>query len=282
MKSLLAISFLVVCFCSILFSQSQTVTATYKYVLGDNDSRNDAKRLAFIEAKRLCIEKVGTYVQSSFKRQLSEAVIDGKSKLSDVTYQELMGYINAFVKVEVVSEVFAVEGTSNVLTTTVKAQVDQKSLVAKFGEVAGDDDLRERVLKQQKELEKLQSTVSVLQIQLAKASDERAIAIRQERAFALQDMDALEEIRFTIRKATAIASEKVELLMTMEEVRRVAGLPRAGDNVNVNSVECWNYGNVYVIFHEDLVVAVIKASDYTDCGRIATNLSYYRSRSIKK
>jgi len=56
-------------------SQTETVTATFKYILGDNDTRNDAKRIALLEAKKLCIEKVGTFVEGKISRQTNETII---------------------------------------------------------------------------------------------------------------------------------------------------------------------------------------------------------------
>jgi hypothetical protein len=45
-------------------AKTEVVYASYKYVMGDNDTKNDAKRLCFLEAKRRCLEKVGSYVES--------------------------------------------------------------------------------------------------------------------------------------------------------------------------------------------------------------------------
>ena len=65
-----ALSFFVIFFISIFLSsvvlaKSEVVYANYKYTMGDNDTKNDAKKIAFIEAKRLCIEKAGTYIESN-------------------------------------------------------------------------------------------------------------------------------------------------------------------------------------------------------------------------
>lgn len=49
------------CFAS---AEIQTITATGEYRMGDNDTRTDAKRLALLDAKRLALEKAGTYLES--------------------------------------------------------------------------------------------------------------------------------------------------------------------------------------------------------------------------
>jgi hypothetical protein len=38
------------------FAEVQTITATHTYIPGDNDSRNDARQLCFLQAKRKVLE----------------------------------------------------------------------------------------------------------------------------------------------------------------------------------------------------------------------------------
>ena len=51
-------------FAAPVFAQIDTVEATYKYVMGDNDTKTDARNLCFLNAKKLCMEKTGMFVQS--------------------------------------------------------------------------------------------------------------------------------------------------------------------------------------------------------------------------
>src|SRR3989304_218358 len=46
-------------------AEPTVVTAEGKYVMGDLDSKKDARMLALMEAKRIALEKAGTYVESS-------------------------------------------------------------------------------------------------------------------------------------------------------------------------------------------------------------------------
>ena len=52
---------ILLCFASKAYPASESVFASYKYTMGDNDTKNDAKRICFLEAKRLAVEKAGTY-----------------------------------------------------------------------------------------------------------------------------------------------------------------------------------------------------------------------------
>ena len=49
--------------CSPVFSETTTVTSEGKYVMGDLDSKKDAKTLAILEAKRMALEKAGACCQ---------------------------------------------------------------------------------------------------------------------------------------------------------------------------------------------------------------------------
>ena len=44
-------------------AEVRTLTATGEYRMGDNDTKTDAKRLALLDAKRLALEQVGTYLE---------------------------------------------------------------------------------------------------------------------------------------------------------------------------------------------------------------------------
>ena len=37
-----------------------TIYASYRYIMGDSDSKAEAKQLCYLEAKRLCLEQAGT------------------------------------------------------------------------------------------------------------------------------------------------------------------------------------------------------------------------------
>ena len=69
MKRLMQI--LVILLCALVwFGQAaiagpSVVVSEGKYVMGDLDSKKDAKALALIEAKRLALEQAGTYIASS-------------------------------------------------------------------------------------------------------------------------------------------------------------------------------------------------------------------------
>src|SRR4030043_874461 len=80
-------------FVPIAYPASETIYASYKYSMGDNDTKNDAKRICFIEAKRLAIEKAGTYLESTTEIRNFQ-----------LTRDEIRTFAAAIIKVDIASE----------------------------------------------------------------------------------------------------------------------------------------------------------------------------------
>ena len=48
-----------------VFAEIQTFTATHTYVLGDHDSKDDARQRCLLEAKRKVLEQAGVYTENA-------------------------------------------------------------------------------------------------------------------------------------------------------------------------------------------------------------------------
>jgi len=59
-----SILFIIIFLPNPLFAENVTMTAVGEYVMGDNDTYTEAKKLALQDAKRILLEKVGTYIES--------------------------------------------------------------------------------------------------------------------------------------------------------------------------------------------------------------------------
>lgn len=92
----------------------QVVTETHTYVLGDNDSKNDARTMCFLEAKRKMLEKAGTLVMSH--TQAESGVL---------TKDEINSYTAALIKIDNTGEKWRFnESGSMVVVMTVKGVLD--------------------------------------------------------------------------------------------------------------------------------------------------------------
>ncbi len=243
--SLLSIIFCLF-FSQALFAESkETIYASYKYTLGDSDTKSDAKKIAFIEAKRLCIEKAGSYIESN-----TEVLNFRLSK------DEIRIYTGGILKVEIISEEFKAVGETLTLFMEVKAEVDLKEVKESLKRVKEDKKFAEKIKDQEKQLQALEGKIRNLQQQLSSNDFDKTAKIRQERKKVFSKMDELERIKSEIKSKTNLAIENIEIGMTPEEVKKILGNPRSTDFNN------YNYGNVWIIFNGGVVGCVIDAKSY--------------------
>lgn len=232
------------------YPASETIYASYKYTMGDNDTKNDAKRICFIEAKRLAIEKAGTYIESSTE-----------VKNFQLTRDEIRTFAGAIVKVDIASEGIKFVGESTVIFMTVKAEVDIESFRDLVKQIKSDRELEKKVKEQQMQLQMMEDKIKNLQRQLTTKDFDEVVKVRQERKQVFENIDELEKIKIEIKTKTRMALENIELGMTPEEVIRVAGKPRAIDVRDAG--RNFNYGDVWVIFAGGIVRCIVNANNYS-------------------
>lgn len=245
-----------------LFAQSkQTISASYKYTLGDSDTKSDAKKIAFIEAKRLCLEKAGSYIESNTE------VLDFR-----LSKDEIRTYTGGILKVEIISEEFKAVGENLTLFMEVKAEVDLKEVKESLKRVKEDRKFAEKIKEQEKQLQALEDKIRNFQQQLSSNDFDKTAKIRQERKEVFSKIDELERIKSEIKSKTTLAIENIEIGMTPDEVVRLLGPPRAKEYGN------YNYGRVWIIFEGGIVRCLVKAEDYSSTGTCGIS---YQGKKIK-
>ena len=142
-------------------AEVQTLTATHTYVLGDNDSHNDARQLCFLEAKRKVLEIAGVYIQSQTEVENLE-----------LTKDKISSYSAALLSVEIVKEDFGSSNGQNVLTLVVKADVDMTDVRKRLEVIAGDKGLQDRMDAQQRQIRQLEEQVRQLDARAALPTQE--------------------------------------------------------------------------------------------------------------
>lgn len=233
-----------------VYPASEIISASYKYTMGDNDTKNDAKRICFLEAKRLAIEKAGTYIESTTE-----------IKNFQLTMDEIKTFAGAIVKVDITSEEIKFIGENPTIFMTVKAEVDIDSFRERVKQIKGDRELEKKIKEQQGQLQTMENRVKDLQMQLTAKDPDEVIKVRRERKEAFEAIDELEKIKLDIRTATKEATENIELGMTLLEVLKVFGQPRSVD-YNNDGERRYNYGNVWVIFESGVVSCIVNANRF--------------------
>jgi len=217
----------IICFSSKSFAESEVIYATHKTVLGDNDSKNDARRMCFLEAKRLVLEKAGTYIESN-----------SKVKNFQLTNDEISTYAAALLKVDIIKEEWKMVGENMAIVMTVKAEVDQAHIEKQFSKIKSDVSVQEKLKDQQKKISELEDKLTKIHNELKAADPDDAIPLRKERSNTLEDIDRIEEKYAVILKKLRTRKEAsrediinvlkyIEIDMTQEDVEYILGEPNS-------------------------------------------------------
>jgi|CXWL01.1.fsa_nt_gi polyhydroxyalkanoate synthesis regulator phasin len=225
------------------FAKTDTVSCEYKYVLGDNDTKHDARKIAFIEAKRRCAEQIGMLLAS-------ETVITS----SDLTKDEIRAYSLSFMKTEQVAESFLPSGDGLAVLVKLNAQYDSDLMNTRLKELLSDRGRSQEFKKAQEQILALEQQVVSLQRQLSQPiPDEQIIRLREERNMALSQYETIFRNLETLNTKTR---QYARCGMTMEEVRSVLGAPRTTKNV-FSGRESWNYGEKWLLFEQRVIIAIL-------------------------
>jgi len=240
--------------------------------MGDNDTKNDAKRICLLEAKRLCLEKAGTYIESNVTVTNFQ-----------LTRDEIKTYSAAILKVDIVSEKIEFIGESVAIVMFVKAKVDIDYIKEKIKQIKSDKQLENKIKIQQYQLKELENKIKNLQRQLNTDDLNLIIQKRKARKEIFNQIDELEQIKYNINKITRLATENIDIAMTPEEVVKVAGKPRIikKQYEYVDGCIYYNYGKVWVIFEGGIVSCIVK-TEYFQLGQDCSYHKSVNSRSIIK
>lgn len=242
-------------FMQMVFAASkETIYTTYKYVLGDNDTKSDAKKIAFIEAKRLCLEKAGTYLESN-----TEVLNFQLSK------DEIKTYTSGILKVEIVSEQFKAIDETLTLFMEVRAEVDLTEISENMKRIKTDKKFAGKIKEQEKQLQSLEEKIRIMQQQLSSDDFKKTSKIRQDRKKVFLKIDELERIKNTINSKAQEVADKIEIGMSIEDVIKLVGPPRKKDECLGTTT--YNNGKSWIIFKSGIVRQIEPAESFSGpCG----------------
>ncbi len=222
-------------------AQAETITASTEYQMGDNDSRNDARNICYLNAKRQALERAGVYIESQ------TAVRNLQVQRQDVT-----AFTAAIAKVEQVGDRLLSRGESQVVTCTVRITIDPQEMQARLQQVGRDKSLQADLRRQQERIVELEARLETLTHNLGQASGERAAAIRLERASVVSDIRSIEaavrsweERTERNKKLQSFIRQYIKVGMTQDEVIAILGQPaqKESDRSGDEYYERWYYGD---------------------------------------
>ena len=235
------------------FAEAQTITATHTYIMGDNDSRHDARQLCFLHAKRTVLEKAGSFIQL-------HSIVNNFA----LTEDQMMSYSAAVLSVEIVKEDVGLSNGQHTLTLTVKTDVDVGQVNTLLSAIVADTSVAERVAQQQEQIHELEEQVQTLTSRLSVATPGAASELRKERTVVFESIAELDRIQLVVTQRIAREKEtihqKTENIlkyvlrdMTPQEVVSLVGEPvkkglfsSSGFGLN------WYYGELWICFDEPL------------------------------
>lgn len=195
MKIFLIILMIISLYPSVILAKTYEVNATGEYVMGDRDSKADARRIALEHAKLLAVEQIGTYLES-------ETVVQN----SQVTKDEIRTYASAIVKTVVLSEnMRLLENKTTMFSLNIRANVDISVLENKIKEIKSDTKRSQQISSLQLENIRLLKELESLSTRLKSESAGQYRNLIQERESVLEKIEKNQNsIRIAFEKGTLL------------------------------------------------------------------------------
>ena len=117
-------------------------------------------------------------------------------------------------------------------TMEVRANINLDDVRKRLSQIAGDKSVQKKIDKQQQQIGSLEKDVAHLRELLNKAPHSEAKSLRKRRNVVIKKIDELANLKFEIVQKIRASADRVlkyvELGMTREETKNLAGNPRSG------------------------------------------------------
>ena len=214
------------------------IDATGEYIMGDSDTKIDARRMALEHAKRTAAEKAGSYIEST-------TII----KDSTLTKDEISSFTSAILQTTVISEdLKLLENKTTMFQIIIKSSVDTSVLEAKISELKGDTKRKAQLLKLQQENAVLIEKLDSLSKQYSPENITQINKIREQREELFTEIDKNNNaIRVTFAKGTLsllAAKDKNNLDDAKAKIDKMMLLIKNGIKVSVGDPQIPNSGEM--------------------------------------
>lgn len=197
-------------------AEIRTVTATGEYRMGDNDTRTDAKRLALLDAKRLALEQVGTYLEG-----VTEVKNFGLSR------DEIRAYTAGIVEVTEQATRTTHEGETTVVRVDVNCKIDTAILARQIEALRQNESTRSELEQAKEEADRLRQELEGKTRELAALKSKTDVeVVLQQREQVLNQMEAKDLL---VRASVLGGSEETGYLTDSRQGHRTGPLPPTRD-----------------------------------------------------
>jgi len=247
----------------------QIITDEYTHIMSENETRNEARRICFREAKNKILKRVSD--------DLDRIELKGKKAFKR---KDIDACLPVLLKIETTEEGWKFLDKKIEVAISVKTVVDYDYLIKRIRFVKNDKELQQNIQKNQKRLKDLEKEYTDLQKQLEAVDQDAVIPLRKKRQTISSEIDRLEEVKYLIASKTKLASDKIVTGMMIDEVISVAGQPRA--TATCEKPDFLNYGNIWIWINNGIVIGKIPIEKWSGpCYRYSTT---YRAgnHAVKK
>jgi hypothetical protein len=252
--------------------EAERITVTHTYVMGDSESKNQARIACLNEAKRRIAEQAGAYVE-----------VLSRAKNFQLAEDEVLSFTAALLRVEIDKEEIVMDGGNMALTLTVTGTVRPAEVKARL------DALSERRLVAQEgdasllhQADRPEAGPAMIAGEQAAAPEREAVQPEVTRPApprqAADPYAARERLERDVERSTRLVAELCDKGMTRSEVEHLLGQPRAVKYNPGPNYLGYNYGRLWVVFRDDVVACVRKRLEYrpaaggdTHCEGLAFN-----------
>ena len=218
-------------------AQAETITASFDYQLGDNDSRNDARTICYLYAQQKALQQAGVYIESQTTvRNLQ------------LQPQDVIAFTAAIATVEPTGDRVVARGDAQIVSCAVRITIDPNEMQARLQQFGSDKLLQADLRRQRERVNELETRLEALTRNLGQVSGERAAAIRLERSDVVSDIRSIEaatrswqERTERNRKLQNFIRQYIKVGMTQEEVTAILGTPARKDSGL--AWQAWYYGD---------------------------------------
>ncbi len=139
-------------------AEIQTFTATHTYILGDHDSKDDARQRCLLETKRKILEQAGVYIETA-----------SEVKNFDLAKDKITSFAAAVMQVKDTKEEVNFQQGHMTMTLKLTAQVDLAEVRKQLAARQVDAGVRGDVAAQQERLKRLEAQFEAMQRQMQKS-----------------------------------------------------------------------------------------------------------------
>jgi len=176
---------------SFCLAEQKVFTQTVRYVMGENESRQELRELATLEAKRQILEQVGVYIEST--TELKQRITETGTEFKDETEyrKEVLAITAGVTNTEITAQEWKEETGVFVLYLTCRISVDMEDVNRKIQELVRDRQKLGGMKMLQDEVTRLQSEMEQLRHRLELAEASQVKEIKQQRSRISDEFSAL-------------------------------------------------------------------------------------------